>query len=127
MYMNFKQMLLESTIEQILRKEYPEIRFNMSRTKTQSGENDWVELSIIVVQFDNRNSGHGSEFMKRFIELADQDHVDIFLTPDDSYSQKGEMNKSQLIKWYKKFGFEKKHKDDFRAQYTHCYYNSNSI
>lgn len=123
MYRSFKEMLLEANTENILRTEFPDVRFNISKINSQKGENDWIVLSILVVQYKNRNKGYGSEFMKRFVELADQEKFDIFLTPDDSYAEDEDMNKAQLTKWYKKFGFEKKHKDDFRSQNTFCYYS----
>ena len=123
MYNNFKSLMLEATIEDTLRTEFPEIRFNTSKVKSQKDEKDWIELMILVVQHKERREGQGSEFMKRFIELVDIDEVDIFLTPDASYSGKGDMSKPQLIKWYKSLGFEKKHRDDFRSQSTFCYYS----
>lgn len=124
MYKDFKSLMLEASIEDILRTEYPEVRFNMSGRRSQKDEKDWLELMIVVVKFSDRNKGIGKEFMQRITQLADQEDVDVFLTPDDSYSQKGEMNKSQLTKWYKKLGFEKKHKSDFRSQNTYCYYSN---
>ena len=123
MYQSFKKIMLESSIEDILRTEFPEIRFNMSNRKHQKHEKSWVELMIVVVQYKNRNKKHGTDFMKRIIELADQEQVDVFLTPDASYSEKEDMSKAQLIKWYRKLGFEKKHRDDFRSQNTYCYYS----
>ncbi len=124
MYNSFRSLMLEASVEDILRTEFPEIRFNMSKRKHQKDEKSWIELMIVVVQYKERNKGKGSEFMKRLIELAEQEKIDVFLTPDDSYSEKEDLSKSQLIKWYKKLGFEKKHRDDFRSQNTFCYYSN---
>ena len=115
--------MLEASTEDILRREFPEIRFNMSKMKNQKDEKDWVELMILIVQYKHRRLGLGNEFMERFVELADQDKFDIFLTPDDSYSEKEDMSKAQLTKWYKNLGFQKKKSDDFRSQNTYCYYS----
>ncbi len=120
----FKTIFIESSINDKLRNEFPDVRFNMSKIRTQKGENPWVELMIVVVPYKDRNSGIGNKFMKRLIELSKEAGVDIFLTPDDSYAEKENMSKSQLIKWYKKLGFEKKRKDDFRSQNTYCYYTN---
>lgn len=114
----FTDLMLEGrSIQAVLKKEFPEVRFNASENE------EFIALSILVVQFKQRNQGIGSKFMKRFVDLADEHKKDIFLTPDASYAEDGEMSKSSLIKWYQKFGFVNKEKSDFRSQNTMCYYN----
>ncbi len=118
MYLSFADMLLESSIKAILKREFPDIRFVMSEYPKEK----YAVLQVVLVQYDQRKQGKATEFMKRLIELADQYEMDIFLTPDDGYSGKGDMNKSQLTKWYKKLGFKKKDKSDFRAMQSMVYY-----
>ena len=112
--------MLESSIDNTLKREFPEVRFKLSEHK------DYAHLMIVVVKYKDRNKGQGTEFIKRLIELSEQEQKDIYLTPDDSYSEKSDMNKAQLTKWYKSLGFVKKHRDDFRNQNTMAYYTKNS-
>ena len=104
-------------IESTLKREFKEVPFKMIE------KDDYIELIIFVVKFKERNKGIGTSFMKRLIELANLYQKDIYLTPDDSYGEETDMNKSQLTKWYNKLGFTKKHKDDSRSKYTMCYYS----
>ncbi|MEA2022435.1 MAG: hypothetical protein U9N08_08170 [Candidatus Caldatribacteriota bacterium] len=108
--------MIESSIKNILKREYPEIRFNMSEY------DDYVELNILVVQYNQRKTGKATQFLERLIQLAHQEQKDIFLTPDDGYAEEDGMKKPQLIKWYKKLGFKNKQKSDFRSRNTMCYY-----
>ena len=77
---------------------------------------------MIVVPFKLREAGLGSEFMKELVNLANKEQRDVFLTPDASYQEDDGMSKGQITQWYKKFGFKKKQKSDFRSQDTYCLY-----
>ena len=120
MYLNFSSMLLESSVKNIMKREFPDIRMIISE------DEDYVVLGVVLVHHTERKKGKATEFMLRLIEVAEQERKDIFLTPDDGYSSKGDMSTAQLTKWYKKLGFKKKKKSDFRAQQLLCYYNSHS-
>ena len=100
----------------ILKKEFPNTPFKLSENK------DYIALAIFVVKFKDRRNGIGTKFMKRLIELAKESEKDIFITPTDDYSEETDMDKEELIKWYEKLGFEKKHSDDHRSKNTYCYY-----
>jgi len=123
----FKNILNESrNITEILHKEFPEVRFKLTEGKSidaESGEKDFIYLMIFVVVYKERKKGHGTRFVKRLVELAEVNNVDVFLTPDDSYAEKGDMKKTKLTKWYKELGFVKKKRDDFRVQATMCNYS----
>jgi len=110
-----------SKVNDLLRTEFPDIRFKLTENS------EYMKLMIIVVKYDDRGNGLGEKFMKRLFELAEKVNKDVFLTPDDSYAEMGDMKKSALIKWYKKLGVSKKHRDDFRSQDTMCYYTKQSI
>ena len=112
-----REILEKNTnINKTLLREFDNVPFKLT-------ENDeFMVLMIFVVKFDDRHQGVGSKFMKRLIELAKEANKDIFLSPSDEYAEKSDMNKNQLIKWYKKLGFKKKQKSDFRSQNTYCYY-----
>ncbi len=103
-------------ISSTLKKEFPNTPFKLTENK------EFLVLMIVVVKYKKRHEGIGTKFMKRLIELAKKSNKDIYLSPDDSYAGADDMNKSQLIKWYKKLGFEKKQRDDFRSWNTMCYY-----
>ncbi len=103
------------SVNKILKKEFS-IPFKLT-------ENDeFIHLMIFVVHFGERGKGIGNKFMKRLISLAKEQNKDIFLSPDDSYGEKEDMNKTQLIKWYKRLGFVNKKKSDFRSQNTMVFY-----
>ena len=103
------------SINSILKKEFS-IPFKLIENE------EFLELMIVVVPWKQRGTGIGKKFMKRLIELAEEQNKDIFLSPDDSYSEPEDMNKGELSKWYTKLGFKKKEKSDFRSHNTMCYY-----
>ena len=105
------------SINKILKKE-----FNVPFKLTENDE--FIHLMILVVPFKQRSEGIGNKFMKRLIELAKEQKKDIFLSPSDEYGEKEDMNKAQLIKWYKKLGFVNKKKSDFRSQNTMVFYTN---
>jgi GNAT superfamily N-acetyltransferase len=110
-------------IKSTLRKEFPEVIFQLHGSYEGFGEgNDYYRLQMILVPYDLRRKGLGTKFMKKLTELSEKNKTDIFLSPDDGYQESGGMSKAQLTKMYKKLGFEKKRKDDFRSQDTMCYY-----
>ena len=111
-------------IKSILSKEYPEVIAQLQGPKPpEDSENGYYKLQMVVVPFKLRENGLATNFFKRLIILAKKEKKDIFLTPDDAYQEDDGMTKGQLTQWYKKLGFEKKHKDDFRSQDTYCYYS----
>ena len=116
MYKSFKDYVLDESVNDILRTEFPDVIFNLEEHK------DFYVLNIVVVKHDKKKQGLGSKFLHRLIEIAEHNHKDIFLSPDDSYAEKGDMNKKQLEKWYKSFGFVKKHPDDKRDRNLMVYY-----
>ncbi len=98
--MSFKEALLESSVEQILRTEF-DLPFKMKETKTE------IQLIVFVVPFKQRQKGKATEFVKRVIELGEMYNKNIVLTADDGYldPDDGDMNLEELRKWYKKLGF----------------------
>lgn len=104
--MTFKSVIENTSIEYILRKEFPDIVFNANESDTM------FELNILIVKYKERHKGKGSKFMKRLLELAREKNKTIALRPDDSYAEKDDMNTKQLKDWYKKLGFiERKYKN----------------
>jgi len=119
----FKKLFENNIISQ-LKKEFPEVISQIIGPKgPEDQENSWYQLQMIVVPYKMRTEKLGTKYMKRFIRLAKEENSDIFLTPDASYQEDDGMSLSQLTAWYKKLGFVKKHKDDFRAQHKYCLYN----
>jgi len=103
MYLNFHQVLLESTVEDTIRREFPGIPLQIKETKSQ------IQLIIFVIPFKQRRQGKATEFINRLQELAKQDGKDLVLTADDGYldPDDGDMNLKQLQDFYKKMGFVK--------------------
>jgi len=124
--MNFKneftKILEGKDIKTKLKQKFPDVIFHLLGPYEQNGEKDWYRLQMVLVPYKLRNKKLGTEFMKELIKLAKEEQRDIFLTPDDSYQEPGDMTKTDLIKWYKSLGFTKKRKDDFRSMDTMCYY-----
>ena len=114
-------------LKSIMSKEFPDVIAQLigprSPADPENGENGFYTLNMIVVPFKQREKGIANTYMKRLVQLAKKDQKDVFLTPDDGYSEDDGMTKGQLTQWYKKLGFERKHKDDFRAQHTYCFYS----
>ena len=122
--MYFTNTLLETTdIVTRVKAKHPKIIINtIGPLGPEDGENAYIKIQMIVVPYKERQNGVATAFFKDLLAEARRNKVDIFLTPDDSYSEDDEMNKKQLTAWYKKLGFEKKHRDDFRAQHVLCFY-----
>jgi len=101
MYLSFKDALLETSVEAILRREF-KLPFKLKETKNQ------IELIIFVVPYKERKSGKATEFVNRIIELGKMANKDIVLNADDGYlDSDGDMTLEQLRNWYKKLGFER--------------------
>ena len=65
---------------------------------------DGVELSLIEVVGEQGcyGKGYASDVMRQVVEAADKTAVRLYL-----YAQPiGDMSASQLVQWYKKFGFQ---------------------
>ncbi len=54
----------------------------------------------------DKNKGNASNVMKKITDIADKYHVTIALTPEPFGRDANKLTKSQLIKFYKKFGFK---------------------
>ena len=113
MYMSFKEVLLESSVEQILKNEF-DLPFKIKETKTE------IQLIIFVVPFKQRQKGKATEFINRVIELGKMYNKNIVLTASDGYldPEDGDMNLKDLKNWYKKLGFVK-NKDN--SKFSHIY------
>lgn len=61
--------------------------------------NDKISIDLIVAK--EKGTGKGTELMKALCEYADKNNKIIILTPSDEFGS----SKSNLIKFYKKFGF----------------------
>jgi hypothetical protein len=103
MYLNFKHALLESTTEDIMKREFPNIPCKIKDTPKE------IQLIIFVVPFRERQKGKGTEFINRLKEIADLENRNIVLNADDGYldPDDGDMNLTQLRNWYKKLGFRR--------------------
>ena len=117
--MTYREFITESTVQAKLKKEFKDVRFNLTEGPKK------VYLNIFVVPYKQRNQGLGNKFMKALIKYAKELNKNIYLTPDDSYGEKEDMNKKQLTNWYKRLGFVKKKPDDFSTQAVMAYYNHN--
>ena len=122
--MYFVNTLLETDdIITRVKSKHPNIIINsIGPNPPEDGENAYIKIQMIVVPYKERNTGVANAFFKDLLKEARRNKIDIFLTPDDSYSEDDEMNKKQLTAWYKKLGFEKKRSSDFRAQHVLCFY-----
>jgi hypothetical protein len=60
-----------------------------------------------------KGRGDATKVMNKICEIADKYKVTIHLSPKPYGTGKG-LNKSQLIKWYKKFGFKKSNYEDMK-------------
>ena len=63
---------------------------------------DYIILSRIMVENNERGLGKGTKAMRDIVEYADDMNLPIYLTPAQSM---GTFKK--LIRWYSKYGFEK--------------------
>lgn len=90
-----------------------EKRFNIDLDVYDNG--NYLTLSRIVIPKEERGKGIGEEVMNLIIQFADSQKKSIYLTPDTTF---GATSKSRLEKFYKRFGFIKKPKDDFLARET---------
>ena len=111
---HFKSILEGTSIQRELKNEFPNVIFNSNEDESK------FELNVVLVPFKDRNKGMGTKFMKRLVQLGKKNNKNLYLTPDDAYSEEGEMNKQQLTDWYESFGF-KKHKEN---GYTHAIINN---
>lgn len=108
--------LFEEFVLQDLEKQY-----NIELELWDNG--DYMTLDKIIVSPEDRDGGVGSKVMQKIVDYAEELGRDIYLTPDTSY---GGTSKSRLEKFYKKFGFEKKPKHDFKSKNTMVRYNENA-
>ncbi len=108
MYYSFKDALLESSVDTILKREFPRVPFKIKETKTQ------INLIVYVVPYKKRGQGKGTEFINRIIELGEQLQKDVILTASDGYlDSEGDMSLKQLKDWYKKLGFKNTKDNNF--------------
>ena len=117
------QMLEGRDIPSVIKQKFPDVILRFSRIMPpEDGENRYLSMDMILVKYDDRNKGQGTKVLKELTKLAKKEKVDIFITPTDQYQEDGDMSKGDLVLWYRKHGFEKKHKDDFRTQHSYCLY-----
>ena len=110
-------------IKSVISREFPTVIAQVLGVfQADPNENSFYRMQMLVVPFKEREQGLATKYMTRLLELLKKENVDLFLTPDASYQEADGMSKGQLTQWYKKLGFQKKHKDDFRSQDTYCYY-----
>ena len=73
----------------------------------------WLN-SIMTLE---RGKGYASEVLQKICDIADEFQVTLVLTPVPFGKDKKEiLTTSQLIKWYKKYGFVKYHIEDMKRQ-----------
>jgi hypothetical protein len=101
MHLSFQQALLESTVEQTIKREFPGVPLQIKETK------DEIQLIVFVIPYKQRRKGKATEFINRLQELAKLENKNLVLTVDDGYldPDDGDMNLEQLRAWYKKLGF----------------------
>ncbi len=110
--MSFKDALLETSVEAILKREF-KLPFKLNETSTE------IQLIIFVVPYKERKNGKATEFVNRIIELGEMRNKNVVLTIFDGYlDSKGDMTLEQLTKWYKKLGFVKNKNN---AEFSHVY------
>lgn len=63
---------------------------------------------IDIVEVINKRQGTGTELMKQFIKLADEEEKDITLC---AYPQDGSITLENLVEFYENFGFEADYDD----------------
>ncbi len=108
MYLSFKDALLESSIENLLRREFPKVPFQIKETSKN------VHIVIYVIPYKDRQKGKGTQFIGRIQELAKQYQKSVTLVADDGYlDSEGDMTLKQLKAWYTKMGFKNTQGDKF--------------
>ncbi len=113
MYMSFKDALLETAVEAILKREFKH-PFKINETSKE------IQLIIFVIPYKERQNGKATEFINRVIELGKMKNKNVVLTISDGYlTSKDDMSLEQLAKWYKKLGFVKNKNN---AKFSHIYY-----
>jgi len=119
----FTSLLLEGkTLSILLKKKYPDVIFQLIGPRPpEDGENGFYTLQMILVPYKLRQQGIASKFMKDLVTIASKEGNDIMLSPTVEYME-NEMSLKQLTDWYKKFGFRKKKRDDFRSMNTYVLY-----
>lgn len=73
--------------------------------------NGWVRIAKIIVRRSDRNQGVGTAVMSHITNWANQNGIDLCLSPGTDY---GATSISRLVKFYQRFGFvpnKGKHKD----------------
>jgi len=97
----FKDFLTESVTNRLLKEfDKKDVIFNIHEAS------DKIVLNIVVVPFKVRKQGKGTKFMKRLIEVAKDKNKDIYLNVSDAYAEDTDPKVNDLIKWYKKLGFQ---------------------
>jgi len=71
----------------------------------------YLHLSSIMSVI--KGKGDATKVMNKICEIADKYKITIHLSPEP-FGLGNRLNKAQLIKWYKKFGFVKDRYDDMK-------------
>jgi len=96
-----------------IRRKYADVVFELTYTRNLERENV-VELSKIIVR--NRKRGKGTSILRELCAFADRHNVQIRLTPASKGDYEATTSRARLIRFYKRFGFEKDRADP--AEFT---------
>lgn len=84
-----------------------------------SGNEDYVDLRLMVLPEGRRSRGHGSRFMELVCAEADRQREVIGTCPEPLFSGWTDSDKKRLISWYERFGFVKNPDEDrYRVSYV---------
>lgn len=81
-------------------REYNNVIFNLDYNSLSN------DVHLVTLLSKNRNNGDGTNFMNFLIETADTFEVNLFLSAVPLSLKNDVISKDNLIKFYKKFGFE---------------------
>ena len=120
--MNMKLLITESQLQTILENFVQLDTDDISEDiDIELWENDdYLELTKILIPQNKRNWGMGTEVMNRIIQYSEQTNKPLYLTPDTSF---GATSINRLIRFYSKFGFKKNR--DYKVRHSMVRYPTN--
>ena len=74
---------------------------------------DHLVLNRVFVPSDARGVSLGTQAMEAVVDFAGKNHMDVYLTPSTSY---GASSVGRLENFYKRFGFQKKPREDYKSR-----------
>lgn len=116
-------------LQKQIKKTYPQLsKFGLSVPRDAGYDRQSVNLAMIEIKSEYRNTGIGSLVMKDLISWADQNNMWITLSLAEKHKG-GTTSRSRLVKFYKRFGFienKGRNKDYALSRYAEMYRKPNT-